>query len=150
MFVHDFVAVPRPVDDMVRAFSADVSETTLTAIVRAAWNDDAPILVSAGVASILDVSVTAVQVELGGHRLRHDAAIIGLRWTGDGWLPTLDADMEVVAFGHDCTHLHLMGRYDLPPCVDRFSPAGSLVQRLMVVVVRKFLSDVGQLLAPKA
>lgn len=149
MFVHDFVAVPSPVDDMVRAFSADVTETTLADMVRTAWNNDAPILAASGVASLPDVSVTAVEVELGGHRLRHDAAIVSLRWTGDGWLPTLDADVEVVAFGHACTHLHLMGRYELPRSVDRSSPAGSLVQRLMDVVVRRFLCDVRELLTPQ-
>ncbi|MFV2039513.1 MAG: hypothetical protein ACC660_04665 [Acidimicrobiales bacterium] len=149
MFVHDFTAVSTPVDDAVRAFSNSVSNVMLAAIVRTAWNDDAPILASAGVANPLDVSASEVFVELGGHRLRHDTAIISLHWSGNGWLPALDADLELVGFGHDCTHLHLMGRYELPPCVDRFSPAGSLVQRLMVVVVRRFLSDLSDLLAPR-
>jgi len=146
MFVHDFVAVPVPVDETVLRFTAQLPTANLAELVRQAWNADAPILVSAGVGTLNVVQVHNVSVELADHRLRNDAAIVGLRWSGDGWLPSLDADLELVGFGHDTTHLHLMGRYELPDTVDRFSPAGSLVQRVVVVAVRTFLTNLSDAL----
>ena len=146
MFVHDFVAVPLPVDETVLSFTTCVPAHVMAELVRSAWNADAPILVSASTSSLQEISAHTVNLELSRHRLRHDAAIIGLQWRGDGWLPSLDADLELVAFGHECTHLHLMGRYELPHWVDRFSTEGSLIQRVMVVVVRTFLSDLSDVI----
>ncbi len=146
MFVHDFVAVPVPVDETVRRFTAELPTPNLAALIKQAWNADAPILVAAGAGPLNLVQTHRVHVELADHRLRNDAAIVGLRWSGDGWLPKLDADLELVGFGHATTHLHLMGRYELPESIDRFSPTGSLVQRVVVVAVRTFLVNLSDAL----
>lgn len=146
MFVHDFSPVAQPVDTAVRSFGAAAAGPTLAEIVKRAWNEEAPMLA----ALIVDrpgVRASHVEVEISGHRLRGDAAIVNIRWRGDGWLPELDADLEIVAFGRQATHLHLMGRYELPEGVERFGPTGSLMHRVMVVVVRQFLNDLGDLLA---
>ena len=146
MFVHDFTSVPLPVDVAIRAFATMPAEF-LGALVSGIWNSEAPILQSACAAGSAQIATTAAHVELHSHRLRHDAAVIAVRWRGDGWLPSLDADLELVSFGPDTTHLHIMGRYELPECVDRFTDTGSLLQRMMVVVIRNFLGDLGEALA---
>ena len=87
--------------------------------------------------------VQRVGIERRGHHFRGDAAIINVAWKGDGDLPDLDADLELVSFGPDATHLHLMGRYELPPQIERFTDLGSLVHRVMVMTVRCFLNDLG-------
>jgi hypothetical protein len=145
MFVHDFTSVPLPVDVAIRAF-AGVPPDHLAALVSGIWNAEAPILESASAAGSTRVATSRTQVELHSHRLRHDAAVISLRWRGDGWLPSLDADLELVSFGGQTTHLHIMGRYELPECVERFTDTGSLVQRMMVVVIRNFLGELGDTL----
>ena len=147
MFVHDFSPVSKPVDEAVRCFGVAATAPALAEIIKRAWNDEAPVLAAFVVDQPRGVTASHVAVELRGHRLRGDAAIVNLRWHGDGWLPELDADLEIVAFGRHATHLHLMGRYELPECVDRFGPTGSLLHRVMVVVVRQFLTDLGHLLA---
>jgi hypothetical protein len=146
MFVHDFTSVPIPVDDAIRLFTGTAT-STIGDIVATAWNAEAPIL-DAVCQTGLSSSATAtapVTVIVHGHRLRRNAAVAGVKWAGSGWLPDLDADLELVGFGHDTTHLHLLGRYEFPPYVQRDSEAGSLIQRLMVLVVRNVLVDLGDL-----
>lgn len=143
MFVHDFTSVALPVDVAIRAF-AQLTPETLGAIVAAAWNDEAPVLES--VVPLTTVATGPVDVAVHGHRLRHDAAVVAIRWRGTGMVPSLDADLELVGFGRDCTHLHLMGRYELPSAIQRDSDPGSLVQRMMVVLVRNVLTDLGDAL----
>lgn len=145
MFVHDFTSIPLPVDVAIRAF-AGVPADHLAGLVRGIWNAEAPILESACATGSNRVATTAAYVELHSHRLRHDAVVVSLRWRGDGWLPSLDADLELVSFGGQTTHLHIMGRYELPACVERFTDTGSLVQRMMVVVIRNFLGELGETL----
>ncbi|MGI9621198.1 MAG: hypothetical protein ACR2PK_00070 [Acidimicrobiales bacterium] len=142
MFVHDFVAVGRPVDSTVIRFSS-LLDSHLASMVRHSWNANAPVVCATADKAVHNVSAGTVQVERRGQHLRQDALITNVRWSGDGWLPALDADLEVVAFGSECTHLHLMGRYELPAEIDRFSPLGSLVQRAMVMAVRGFLIGLG-------
>ena len=137
LFVHDFVAVPLPVDEATRVFTT-IPDSRLAQLVANAWNRHVGILRAADPGC----SVTTVSVTRHGHHFRHDAAIINIGWTADGGLPALDADLELVAFG-DSTHLHLMGRYDMPAHIERFSDAGSLVHRVMVMTVRCFLIDLG-------
>ncbi|MEM7286421.1 MAG: hypothetical protein AAF480_08735 [Actinomycetota bacterium] len=138
LFVHDFVAVPLPVDEATRVFTT-ISDPALADLVAGSWNRHAGILRSVDPRA----DVRAVQVSRHGHHFRHDAAIVNLGWTGDGGLPTLDADLELVSFG-DMTHLHLMGRYDMPAHIERFTDVGSLVHRVMVMTVRCFLTELGQ------
>lgn len=138
LFVHDFVAVPLAVDEATRVFTT-IPDLTLADLVATSWNKHAGILRSADP----HCAVHTVQVTRHGHHFRHDAAIINLGWYGDGGLPTLDADLELVSFG-DATHLHLMGRYDMPAHIERFTDVGSLVHRVMVMTVRCFLTELGE------
>lgn len=140
LFVHDFVAVSLPVDEATRVFTM-IPDSALAGLVADAWNRHAAVLRSADPAC----AVTTVCVSRQGHHFRHDAAIINVAWSGDGGLPTLDADLELVSFG-DTTHLHLMGRYDMPAHIERFSDVGSLLHRVMVMTVRCFLTELGQTL----
>ena len=148
MFVHDFSVVHLPVGEAIRRFTTRIDDDSLVPIVRTAWESDAAVLVEAGLASPGQVTARNLTASIGGYRIRHDAAIVAISWHATGcWLPALDADLELAAFGPAHTHVHLMGRYDLPDDIDRFSPTGSLVQRVMVVVVRQFLSLVADHLA---
>ena len=128
--MHDFVAVPLPVDEATRVFTT-ISDGALAELVATSWNRHAGILRS----SDPRCSVTAVAVTRQGHHFRHDAAIINIGWSGDGGLPTLDADLELVSFG-DSTHLHLMGRYDMPAHIERFTDVGSLEESYFTVARR--------------
>lgn len=138
LFVHDFVAVPLPVDEATRVFTT-IADSRLAELVADAWNRHAGILRPADP----HAAVSTVCIARQGHHFRHDAAIINIGWTSDGGLPALDADLELVAFG-DSTHLHLMGRYDMPAHIERFTDVGSLVHRVMVMTVRCFLTDLGE------
>ena len=140
LFVHDFVAVLLPVDEATRMFTM-IPDSALAELVAASWNRHAAILRS----SDPHCSVSTVCVSRQGHHFRHDAAIINIGWRGDGGLPTLDADLELVSFG-DTTHLHLMGRYDMPAHIERFTDVGSLLHRVMVMTVRCFLTELGEAL----
>ncbi len=144
MFVHDFTSLSAPVDDAIRRF-AGTDTRTIGHIVANTWNAEAPILDALCDPTAPTAATTAVTVVVHSHRLRRNAAVATLKWIGSGWLPALDADLELVGFGHDTTHLHLMGRYEFPPCVDRDSEEGSLLQRMMVLVVRNVLIDLADL-----
>lgn len=149
MYVHDYAAVPRPVDATVMVFTTMFADDVLADVVSRVWNAEAPVLSSMVTTHRCGPNVvraTRVRVEVGSHRLRNDAAIIAIRWRGDGWLPALDADLELVGFGATWTHLHLMGQYQLPSGVERYTATGSLLQRVMVTVVREFLTQLGELL----
>ncbi len=150
MFVHDFAIVHMPVNEAVAIFAAKVNSVALAPLVLNAWEADAGLLAATGLADRATIVATSVQVEINLRRSRSDATIVNIKWRGNGWLPTLDADLELVAFGPQRTHLHLMGRYDLPASVERYSNTGSLIQRVMVVAVRTFLQDLGDLLIEPA
>ncbi len=146
-FVHDFTAVPVAVEDAVRRLSAPSSGSELEEVVRVAWNSHTKILADLDTAEQSRALTTRVHIELDGHRLRGDTGVINLRWHGDGRLPTLDADLELAAFGPNSTHMHLLGRYELPNCPDTCECAGNMHQRVMVSVVRQFLTDFRNLVA---
>lgn len=145
MFVHDFTSVEMPVDPAIGPFSS-LSPGRLSTVVAAIWNTESQVLETACQPAATPVAVQSLQVELHGHRWRADAAVVSIRWHGDGWLPSLDTDLELVAFGSATRHLHLMGRYELPARIQRFTTDGSLVQRVMVVVIREFLNDLSSIL----
>jgi hypothetical protein len=148
MFVHDFSVVHLPVSEAIRRFTARITDRTIVPMVRASWEADATVLVQAGMAAPSQVIPRSLRATIGGYRIRNDSAVAAIAWHATGcWLPSLDADLELAAFGPAHSHVHLMGRYDLPDGIDRFSPTGSLVQRVMVVVVRQFLSLVADELA---
>lgn len=148
MFVHDFSVVPLPVGEAIRRFTTRITDRTIVPMVRASWDADATVLVQAGMAAPSQVVPETLRAAIGGYRIREDSAVAAISWQASGcWLPSLDADLELAAFGPAHSHVHLMGRYDLPDGIDRLSPTGSLVQRVMVVVVRQFLSLVADELA---
>ncbi len=147
MFVHDFTAVAGPVQDATGRF-ASLEHGVLAQAVVAAWNRHAPVLCAQlrSPAAAFELTLTSVDVRVQRPHFRGSTAIVNLVWSSPGWLPDLDADLELVQFGAASTHLHLMGRYELPDAVERFSEEGSLVQRVMVMVVRSFLTDLATLL----
>lgn len=147
MFVHDFTAVPVAVEEAVHRLSAPSTGPELEEIVRVAWNSHTEFLAALDTTEESRVPATRVHIRLDGHRLRGDTGVINLRWHGDGRLPTLDADLELAAFGPESTHLHLLGRYDPPNCPDICECKGKMHQRVMVSVVRQFLTDFGDLVA---
>lgn len=147
MFVHDFAAVRGPVEDTVRRMSAPTTGPALEKTVCSAWNSHAPILTTVQADQQFQTSTTCVHLELDGHRLRGDTGIINMRWQADGRLPSLDADLELTSFGPDWTHLHLLGRYEVPQAASPLSSRDSLQHRVMVAVVRRFLDDLSDLLA---
>lgn len=149
MFVHDFVSVPVPVSGAISGFTS-LAPVDLAGMVATIWNSEAEILRATCRAGLEQITTHGARLDVYGHRARTDAAVISIRWAGDGWLPSLDADLELVGFGDTVTHLHLMGRYELPDAVERYSETGSLVQRVMVVVIRNFLSDLGSAICASA
>ncbi len=132
------MAVQLPVEMATRLFTT-LPDTSISRLVRDAWNRHTALLAAQGAGR----PTQRVGIDRRGHHFRGDAAIINVAWNGDGDLPDLDADLELVSFGPDATHLHLMGRYDLPPQIERFTDLGSLVHRVMVMTVRCFLTELG-------
>ena len=76
----------------------------------------------------------------------NDAVVIPLRWrSGDAeHCLALEADLEIAAFGSNVTHLHLLGRYALPPSIERWSAESSRAHRATVSAVRRFLQMVAE------
>jgi hypothetical protein len=82
-----------------------------------------------------------VDVWIGSIRTRSDALIIPIAWRPmtPAWVPPLQADLEVVAFGPRRSHLHVLGRSALRDGVVPATYRASLDQRLTVAMVRRFL-----------
>ena len=144
MFVHDFVSVNRPalavVDGFVRL------QPSLGPMVLAAWNADSDLWSRLGVAHPVYAPSWPIHVEVGPPRVRPDAVVIPLQWrSGDAeHRVALEADLEIAAFGSNVTHLHLLGRYALPPSIERWSAESSRAHRATVSAVRRFLQMVAE------
>jgi hypothetical protein len=149
MFVHDFVSIDRPAMEVVESFVR--LEPLLGPIVLAAWNADRELWTRLGVAYPDSAPRWPVHVQVGAARVRPDAVVIPLQWSsGDGaHRVALEADLEIVAFGNDVTHLHLLGRYAFPSTVPRWSAEASRAHRATVSAVRHFLQMVAEQLSEK-
>lgn len=138
-FVHDFVAIDLPYEVVVAAFDKESTASVLEGIVAGSWRAEVSALdASRGhTGRYTDVPVV---VTVGTPRRRPDAVIVPLRWRGTSteWLPPLDADLEVAAFGPTRTHLHLYGQSEIGAGPDDAEET-SLRHRLPVALVRHVL-----------
>ena len=140
MFVHDFVRLNLPYEEVVARFGANV-DPWLGVLVSSAWRNDMPTWIASGVDEHDLASPTVVPVWLGTARRRNDATIVPISWpAGAGrFVSGLDADLEIVACGPDYTDVQLLGRYEFSDDVERWSADASLAHRIAVSVVRRFL-----------
>ena len=140
LFVHDFVRVELPYDAVIGAFAYFVSPELIGEIVADAWRCETS---EAGRVLAIAESGTqpSVEVRLGPRRSRRGALVIPISWQAGStaWVPSLQADLEVVSFGPDRTHLHILGLSWLPPESVPGSDRASLDHRLTVALVRHVL-----------
>lgn len=138
-FVHDFIAMDLPVEVVVAAIEAESTAVILQDIVADAWNAELAALDASRGHAIRHVEIRAT-VTVGTPRRRPDAVIVPIRWrsTSTEWMPSLDADLEVAAFGPSRTHLHLYGQSALGDDPDE-SGQTTLRHRLPVALVRHVL-----------
>jgi hypothetical protein len=140
MFLHDFVEIDLPMEVVLDTLAGDV-DLPLGQLASRAWGeslaswDGDPL---PGPAPAMD----QMEVALGALRFRERSVILGLAWSGHGspWVPTLDADLEIVALGSRRTNLHLLGRYRFGPTVPQWSATDSTVNLLTIISVRRFLT----------
>lgn len=140
MFIHDFVHVDRPLHVVLDSFAHRL-DPWLGSLVRAAWLADREVWAETGVRSEDLTPPQVVNVALGAPRFRADGVVVPISWPrGSARLfPEVEGDLEVAACGPRRTDLHLMGRYELPVGIDRWSVEGSLVHRITINAVRRFL-----------
>lgn len=140
MFVHDFVRLNLPYEEVIARFGANV-DPWLGVLVSSAWRNDMPTWIASGVDELDLASPAVVPVWLGAPRRRNDATIVPISWPPGGgrFVSGLDADLEIVACGPDFTDVQLLGRYEFCDGVERWSADASLAHRIAVSVVRRFL-----------
>jgi len=141
VFVHDFVRLNLPYEEVVARFGADV-DPWLGMLVASAWRNEMPTWIASGVDEIDLVLPAIVPVWLGTpRRQRNDATIFPIAWPpGSGrFVSGLDADIEIVACGPEYTDVQLLGQYEFADGVERWTADASLAHRIAVSVVRRFL-----------
>ncbi len=147
--IHDFVGLDATLDIVISALRSVAGPSLIGRLVCDAWQaerralDDA--VPSDAGRPAGSPSAPRPVVILGRPRLRNEAVIIPLSWMsspGPGpWLPPLDADLEIVAFGRRRTHLHVLGTSKLPPGQMPRSSEASMSQRFTVALVRHVLNS---------
>jgi hypothetical protein len=144
MFIHDFVHVQQPLSVIVQEFGHRV-DPWLGTLVSAAWLADRELWVETGIRREDLTPPQVVHVDLGPPRFRSDGVIVPISWPGGAarLFPRVEGDLEIAACGPRRTDLHLMGRYELPTGVDRWTVEGSLVHRITIGGVRRFLELLG-------
>lgn len=146
--IHDFVRVDLPFDAVVGAFAHFVTPDLIRRLVIDAWIEESSEVVNAVAGAVEEGGRHQVEVILGGRRGRRDAVILPIAWTttGGAWIPPLEADLEIVEFGSNRTHLHVLGLSQMRPETLQFSDRASLEHRLAIAVVRHFLFSLAQLI----
>jgi hypothetical protein len=140
VFVHDFVRLNLPYQEVVARFGANV-DPWLGVLVAAAWRNDMPTWIASGVDECDLAPPAVVPVWLGAPRQRNEATIVPIAWppVGGRFVSGLDADLEIVGCGPDFTDIQLLGRYEFAEGVERWTADASLAHRIAVSVVRGFL-----------
>jgi hypothetical protein len=140
VFVHDFVRLNLPYEEVVARFGATV-DPWLGVLVASAWRNDMPTWIASGVDERDLVPPAIVPVWLGVPRQRNDATIVRIAWppVGGRFVSGLDADLEIVACGPNLTDVQLLGRYEFADGIQRWTAEASLAHRIAVSVVRRFL-----------
>lgn len=152
-FIHDFVRVDLPFDAAVSAFVHFVNHDVLAKLVTDAWLTEATELGRAlGQLPADGEELPVVDTHIGEPRSRRDAVVLPIRWAVrvGTWIAPLDADLELVAFGPNRTHLHVLGRSQLPPGVPPCTDRASVEHRLSVAIVRHMLHSLAQLIVEEA
>jgi hypothetical protein len=149
LFVHDFVAIDLPLDIVIAQFGRRCTADLMATIVLDAWHHEAEAAQHTTLARPIRTIMPTVDVQLGPPRIRTDSVVVPVRWrtSGDDWIPGVDADLELAPFGPHRSHLHLLGRYELPRDVERWSPEASVLNRLAVALVRRTLDRLSAHLA---
>jgi hypothetical protein len=129
MFVHDFVHVDRPPDEVKAEVLADRGRWLRPLAARS--GDELQLRVGPiGVPPDKPLIGKQVRVELGEPTGVGDALVVPIRWEATGaprLFPTLDADLEFAGLGPDRTRISLSGRYEVP-----FSGVGRTVDDLFL------------------
>jgi hypothetical protein len=124
--------------DGLAGMSRTAYEQALTRLTRGDTTGDAP------------VASQLVEVRLKGPVKRNDTRAVWLRWEAageaGGLLPTLDADMVLVAEGQDKTRVTLNGYYQ-SPLDDLADSERSLLHHLASATIRTLLQKVADVLA---
>ena len=144
MFVHDFVRIQLPFDEVVNRFGGSI-DPWMGVLAATAWRSDLETWIEAGV-DVADLEApAALPVYLGPARFRTDAAIVPIRWPAGRarYVAGIDADLEIVACGPGRTDIQLLGRYELPEGINRWTTEASLAHRIAVTAVRRFLELLG-------
>jgi hypothetical protein len=140
VFVHDFVAIPRPVDGALAGLT-DVLAGDLGRLVAEAWAADTAVWTAAGL-DVADLEPSRpIPLTVDGPRSRDAGAVVHLSWTSEGarLVPSVDCDLELIARGPALSDLQIMGRYrfgDLPP---RSAAETSIAHRATVTAIRRLL-----------
>lgn len=139
--VHDFVSMDLAFDDAVAAFARQATTELIEQLLIEAWLAELN-AVGAGCPDGVPRSDPKVVVELGPTRNRSDTTFFPLRWESCGgtWLAPLDADLEIIRFGPDRTHLHVLGISRPPPDGVAAPPVVHRTKRLTEAFVRHFLT----------
>jgi hypothetical protein len=150
--VHDFIRVDLPFDAVVGAFTHFVTSDLVCHLVADAWADQSAELDDVLPDLAEDRQLTRVVVSFGDRRARRGALILPIAWdTMSGqWIPPLEADLEIVSFGPERTHLHVLGQSQLRPRTPLFTERASLEHRLAVAVVRQFLRLLAEVVSTNA
>lgn len=140
MFIHDFVHVEVPIEEVLGRMSGRLGRWVARAI-RPAFAADVDEWVAAGLRAQDFHAPVDVVVQVGSPRMRFDGVVVPLQWPpGPGRLiPGVEADFEVAACGPHRSDIQIMGRYYFLPGVDRWSDEGSLAHRVTVGGVRRVL-----------
>lgn len=146
MFVHDFVMVDRPAEEVVAQF-AQVPDTTLVVLARSAWGSERETWAEMGIVVPDLSSIGPPTVRLGTPHVRDEAAVVPMTWTGDDThpcFPDLEADLEIVTERPDWTSVHLVGEYELRP----LKPDVHALRRHRATLMglRRFLQSLGEMM----
>lgn len=141
VFVHDFLGIDLPFRTILDVIGSTATTTAIERMVCAAWQAEVQALDESQSRLVLHAAPD-LRVAMGSPRRRHDAIVLPVSWRcySIEWVPPVDADLELAAFGPERTHLHLYGRSELPPGQVPASEEASLSHRLAVAVVRHVLT----------
>jgi hypothetical protein len=147
MFIHDFIRVDRPLDQVVATFGETV-RPRLAEILGQAYRPDRATWIEAGARGPDITPPGWVGVEVGVARLRQDAVVIPLQWnpTGGRLVASVDADLQLSACGPHFTDLDMLGRYHLADPVPRLTSDATIARRITMTALRRFLQSLSGIL----
>ncbi|MEQ8717362.1 MAG: hypothetical protein RIE08_07095 [Acidimicrobiales bacterium] len=147
MFIHDFIRVDRPLDQVVATFGETV-RPQLAEILKQAYRPDRATWIEAGARGPDITPPGWVAVEVGVARLRENAVVIPIEWnpTGGRLVASVDADLQLSGCGPHFTDLDMLGRYRLADPVPRLSGDADIARRITVTVLRRFLQSLSGIL----